>query len=487
MADQVLLQLFNRLGAEELRQYQGNLAAAIHVADNDWLPDPDNPEMREHLQTLRDYLADQGQPDDDLFLLRVGLTAPGSFRAITPPLEVLTPNRGGLSKRRLGEAEGQVQRLREALTLGRKVFPLLPEDTEAAIRALADLTAGGSAPVSWLDRLPELSADEADAMARQAIDWLAHDDKSVQRVGEEMLQQLACIREQALGESLCQLLIEQNIFYPGCLFRDSGDAIAAKLLERLEQGGDDAAHLLVALAWTRGRAATDAFERWMESEPPWTLSLNLAPIHYAVYAGWTLENGSRRDLLSTDCHHLPPLEDGAEADGSPVPCLQPIESPCPSCDGPLTTLFDFRQVPAAAFGVGERAEAPRRVVACPHCACYETVFTRYNLEDDQWQWLAPLERSEFDYASPARASVRRFTGNPLPPFAYAEPFALDDASTIGGAPMWVQDAAYPDCLECGRLMTFLAQLDNGAVGDVGCYYTFFCESCRVAAVNYQQT
>jgi hypothetical protein len=64
---------------------------------------------------------------------------------------------------------------------------------------------------------------------------------------------------------------------------------------------------------------------------------------------------------------------------------------------------------------------------------------------------------------------------------------LNDASTLGGIPMWLQHTEFPRCIECGRFMTFLAQHDNGPLRDEGIYYVFFCAQCHVAAVTYQQT
>ena len=56
-----------------LRSYAGNLSAAIHVVEQDWLPEFDDP----RLETLADHLAVAGHPEIDLFLLRFGLTVPG--------------------------------------------------------------------------------------------------------------------------------------------------------------------------------------------------------------------------------------------------------------------------------------------------------------------------------------------------------------------------------------------------------------------------
>jgi len=75
------------------------------------------------------------------------------------------------------------------------------------------------------------------------------------------------------------------------------------------------------------------------------------------------------------------------------------------------------------------------------------------------------------------------------PFAATEPVGVDDATSLGGGPMWLQDSQYPRCPECQQVMKFLAQFDNGPMTppEEGIYYSFYCPDCRIAAVNYQQT
>jgi hypothetical protein len=62
-------------------------------------------------------------------------------------------------------------------------------------------------------------------------------------------------------------------------------------------------------------------------------------------------------------------------------------------------------------------------------------------------------------------------------------------SQIGGLPTWIQEARYPDCLECGRAMPFIAQLSNEDIEEYGegIYYMFACTDCGVAATGYQQS
>lgn len=54
--------------AAQLQAYVGNLTFDSHVVQNDWLP-----AIQQHLAALRQHLADAGHPEDDGFLLRLGL------------------------------------------------------------------------------------------------------------------------------------------------------------------------------------------------------------------------------------------------------------------------------------------------------------------------------------------------------------------------------------------------------------------------------
>jgi hypothetical protein len=59
----------------------------------------------------------------------------------------------------------------------------------------------------------------------------------------------------------------------------------------------------------------------------------------------------------------------------------------------------------------------------------------------------------------------------------------------GGHPTWVQDAAYPKCLECGQTMMFLAQVDRHDIEEYseGTYFSFVCLDCMATATVYQQS
>ncbi len=288
-----------------------------------------------------------------------------------------------------------------------------------------------------------------------------------------------------LNEKCCNSLVHRRVFRPSCLYRDSGDKIAEQLVRLIENATDTLAlnHLLLALAWTRSSVAVEAFHKWNEYPPRWASKLHVPPAQYLHSAGYCLdEYGHRRDLVSQRAFRLkltaiPPDES--------VPCRNPVEDQCPSCKGPLSYLFDFTQLASTYFSE-ELFEAPRKVLCCLNCSCYGVVFASYR-EDGTAEWLADDRMLDVPYDGAGDACLRTLDNSFWPPFACAEPYSVSDATTLGGIPMWLQDAAYPLCVRCKRVMSFLAQHDNGPLHEEGIYYAFFCATCRVSAVSYQQT
>lgn len=472
--------------ADGLRSYRGNLAAAVHAIGNNWVPAEDAPGVPEFVNILRKHLADTGDAEDDSFLLRWGLTAPGLQRGIIPPLMVLEENRGGFSARRQREAEGQVRRLAEALAIGRFFCSNLAADTQQAVVELADRcerlsTGSDGEKLSQFRELSPIQAEQLEAEAMRCIDATV---EPCVDVGTRLLQHLACYRDNGLSEATCDALITRGIFWPSSLYREASEAAASRLVERIDNSPEQGALnlLLLALAWTRTDAALRAFRRWSQESPPWAALLHAPPEDSLLLAGWCLdEAGDRHDLVYADCFRLVGPRDSATA--TDVVCRKSLSDPCPSCGGPQAWLFDFTRVDKigsfAAF-----ADAPRRILCCLHCACYGTVFTRYT-PDGEAEWLSPMEPNAFAYDGSPEPCRRTMEATRFPAFACTEPFELNDASTIGGIPMWLQDDEFPRCIECGRWMTFLAQHDNGPLGEEGIYYAFHCGDCRVAAVTYQ--
>jgi uncharacterized protein YwqG len=62
-------------------------------------------------------------------------------------------------------------------------------------------------------------------------------------------------------------------------------------------------------------------------------------------------------------------------------------------------------------------------------------------------------------------------------------------SQVGGHPLWLSDAEYPDCPSCSQPMAFVAQVQTSDLGEPaeGVWYAFVCFDCSIAASSYQWT
>lgn len=463
--------------------YRGSLQLAMDAAGNGWLPSSSD----ERVSVLVRHLVQAGGSEPDVFLVRVGLTVPGIQRGIRPPLLVLSESRGGLSAARMAEAVGQVERLGEALAVGRYMQPGLSSDTGEAISELFSLLPKERAATasSQIDLYGRLSEAEASQLAAVAVDFLGGGTTEIRRIGGEILQRLACFRFQPLDPAVCGSLVQRALLCPASVYRDAPESVATELHALLVRPRDRVAwgHLLSSLAWTRSEKAREAFWSWRENPPEWTSHVLVPPSSFLYDAGWSLDaTGNRRDLASTVCFRLLPDRVG---ESSRVDCFGRAEGNCIACRSTLCLLFDFSEFDLSALGE-PWAEAPRRILTCVVCSCYGTVFADYRGGFEALH--RPCTDAEFvEDAWLPDPTTRSVSAARFPPFATAEPFALDDASTLGGVPSWVQDPDYPVCPRCSAPMMFLAQFDNGSVGEEGIYYAFFCGNCRISAVNYQQT
>ena len=466
-----------------IQSYLGNLLCVSAAIDAGWVPNGDEPGIVEHLLSLKEYLAATGRSGADDFLLRFALTVPGTQRGVVPPVQALELNGNGFSDRRKRESAGQIDRLNEVLCLARRFLAGLSLDTSSALRQLAEIA---SAPVDtgssdWLGQIQSLSTQESDKVAEIAINCLESTASPVHELGIDLLESLACFRFEPLGAGICHSLRSKGIFWVASLFRDEGDS-EAKALLRLLEGATDLGTinaLLLCVVWTRSQVAVQSFRDWSQYPPSWASLLHVPPSDYPPSAGWCLNaKGERHDLISMNCFRLRPADAAAP---DVIPCLVPNQQSCPGCKLPAVALFDF-----TTFHSKLPESAPVKIYCCLYCSTFAPIFVQYFL-NHSWEWIAPEaaspRTSDFNvmprYVAPDKIKC--------PPFASEKVFELDDATLIGGAPMWLQDAEYPYCPACKVRMTFLAQHDNSAVQNEGIYYAFFCPDCQISAVNYQQT
>lgn len=476
-------QLFESQVLRAIRGYRGNLLAVTKAIDADWIPKGDEPGLNEHLHALRDYLTATGVAEDDVFLLRYALAVPGMQCGVVPPILVLNPNRGGFSDRRKREAAGQVSRLGEVLVLARLFLTALSTESSQAIRELAAIVdSPRTTPhYSLLDQVRSLSLEEANELASVGLRCLKHASTTVRELGKDLLHSLACFRFEPLGAEICRSLCEDGIFWPASLYRDAGDAVTRELIGLLDKDADSVTvnHLVLCVAWTRSSEAVASFCGWTQNPPRWSSLLNVDLADYPPFANWSLDaEGERIDLTISRCRRMLPA--AATTLGS-IACRAPSELSCPYCAAPASILFDFENVPAVLPN-----NAPVKILCCLSCSMFAPTFVRYS-HDGSFDWLGSETTTPRSFDCPFEIRYVTLESEDCPPFASANVFELDDASAIGGVPMWLQEADYPRCPRCSQRMVFLAQHDNTAIKEEGLHYAFFCPTCRISAVGYQQT
>ncbi|MBA4147109.1 MAG: hypothetical protein H0X66_03265 [Verrucomicrobia bacterium] len=465
-----------------LSDYGGHLYMFVEALRAGDIPDEQHARVPGLIEQLKQYLKSHDQPEEDSLLLRYGLIVPGLLNGYVPPITGVFPERGGLYEDKVMEIATLVLRLRGALDLTRLAMPQLSPDSETLLVAAAERVRTPIPDEQWISWHLEIEENEVSLLVAQALQYLDDSSKENKRIGTNVLGALAAFRRDGLGIHASELVQHEEY---GHVYRDASSAVAHQLIEQIEKSTVAPGWLLMSLAWTRGEAAREAFVRWRENPPTWATGRFAELETFLRHAGWSLDaQGKRKDLISLQCYRLNTTAD--KDTSSEVPCRVSSGDTCGHCGGPLAWLFDFSVLPAQLFS-GMRSMAPRRVLACLHCASYGgTVYSKYS-EDGSAVVLPVSGKADFPYQDDRPPCTLYLRKEEWTPFAAAEPFGI--SNTLGGIPMWVQGAEFPDCPECQKPMPFLAQFDCSSQKpcEEGVYYAFFCGTCRVAAVSYQQT
>jgi len=151
---------------------------------------------------------------------------------------------------------------------------------------------------------------------------------------------------------------------------------------------------------------------------------------------------------------------------------------------PARLLLDL-DIAALDLGheIRESSHIPMIICECPDPVQVRVLSDCMELLGDQWQVAAdePVTTNE---QSLDLVPHRNQWGIDYP--------VLHAMHQVGGFPAWVQDPEYPTCASCGKIMSFVAQIDSSDRmghcfwGDGMCY-VFWCDDCAVSATLYQQT
>ncbi len=171
---------------------------------------------------------------------------------------------------------------------------------------------------------------------------------------------------------------------------------------------------------------------------------------------------------------------------------------CSHCGEKLHRLLVLDPVPA-----GLRITGLRRLefATCLSCLGWERqpLFYRHDQKGcpSNVSYDGPPVKPQFPVGPLKEAEIHL---SKTPPRWYWQDQALSNSrenlNRIGGEPCWIQDAEYPCCPFCRKLMPYLMQLDSDLPmdekrewlwGSGGIAYGFWCDQCKVSGFCWQCT
>ncbi|MER7790183.1 hypothetical protein [Streptomyces sp. NPDC097640] len=290
------------------------------------------------------------------------------------------------------------------------------------------------------------------------------------------LEELARTAPESLAPHLPRLLAA-DVVYPAVLYCAADDETQRDLVAQADAGGKGALrlnHLLSALAQTRGPVAEEAFRRWRDQPPPGADKLFVTPAEYMPEGGWMLEGDRARELCGPVAHHLV-AEESEEVEESRIP-----QERCQGCGAALWTALDLDTADARVAGALVHAgwSGRLRLVVCYGCAVDDADPVFIRVGPDGTSRLSDPPEPGTGLPAAGAPTVRMVPGH------RSGPCPVDSA--IGGRPVWIDDAEYPECPACGKLMAYIAQIDMQDIGHMAGYHTFFLDTgCGLAAMVSQ--
>lgn len=318
-----------------------------------------------------------------------------------------------------------------------------------------------------------------------------------------LAEKTAEVLESGFDEDLCRLLIrlrdinteklaeaawEQREFDCPEVFKDASDELTALMTAELMRDDLDclsADEIQSCLAYRGGETVENVFRELEKNPRDWRSKLHVDPSYYANYGGWTFgEDGKTIKTAFDKCFRI--VESTAEEKAqSPIKLAMPAEGICSDCGCKYINILELDGSDERLSFLG--IDGKVTVKCCPNCRPFDDGgFCRYDgkggaeiipskgygspVEDNDWV----DELAEKNFALGGEVSVYF-------------PCDWDTGSAVGGFPFWIDDCIIKTCPDCGKLMTYLAQIGGDVLGYEGNTYVEICKDCRVAVSFYQQT
>lgn len=288
-------------------------------------------------------------------------------------------------------------------------------------------------------------------------------------------------------EKMAKVAVQQKIYDVPELFYHATSDVEDTLIEALESTEDTSqgADLLCCLAMCGGEKSLQTLYRLEQNPKQWQEQLYVPPAVYAQYGGWTFgEKGNRQVLYLQHCICME--QDGDQTAGRLAKSREDI---CPHCGGKYVDILvlDGRAESLRFLGVDGIITA----TCCPNCVAYQQpAYSRFTWDGQS----VPLPNAEGDTYAFSEEEYETFTNNTFGVVAEQKPLFYGTFSechnTVGGFANWIDDFWYPECPDCGKPMTYLAQIqwDTLEAGMAeGTLYIHICKDCHITAMHHQQT
>lgn len=340
-------------------------------------------------------------------------------------------------------------------------------------------------PDKMEDIYARLDQEQISSMARHAVAKLGAGESNQ---AEEIA---GCLTAFTNGER--SLLLDGFILFgqlsPGFMFVRGTPCMRDRIIDLLNAVRVSPNNALAALAWIGDSKVVELFGQWKRIPPPWCESLYISPERYAESAGWELSPElSRRDLYSQTCYPLKP--EAGEGSGDEVMLQSVRDDKCPWCSGPLRNALVINRIPELAPLFATTGGAIE-FIDCGSCSGFAgAIYGELDANGARWSShnvrpkYLPEERGDWENMPNEKLALGSI---PRSPWHAASWYLPTTFSQLGGHPTWIQDANYPPCPQCGRLMRFVGQVSHEDLHEhgEGIDYAFLCVGCGITATTYQ--
>jgi hypothetical protein len=390
--------------------------------------------------------------------------------------------------------------------------------SDLAITVMRRFPEGGTFLDGALSYLPQALWQE---LVQAALDTLEHaSGKNEAAASVVLYASMQC--PSALHPHLDRIFtIRPNArcYYECYPWRESGDrhfGFLRNVIENTASTDDDRRRAWTALRETRYAKAIEYAISCASSVSPsdWSREEWLQAQLHLVGFHW--ENLTLRRACPDSLYHLQFPETFFDAQSRPpwlarihptwklsesiqaVPFGGSSDGRCSLCSKTLHRLFLLDPIPS---GLGITRLTRLELATCLSCLGWECqpLFYRHGENGSPLNigYDAPLLKPQFPVGPLREADIvlartprRWYWQDP------AGSNSRENLNRIGGEPCWIQDAEYPSCPSCKKVMQYLFQLDSDLPradggellwGSGGIAYGFWCDECRVSGVLWQCT